>query len=334
MIDNIKIMDRNFNPEYILKNFRWREIEIDEDELPELKCKKGLQANLTYKSRMFSLRMLLTENIKTGTHTLSINGSIRKWYFNCNSRKDLNYLEFIDCIEILGKKLGLKKEDIWISFKITKLEVGVTLLLKYFTNDILNCFVKYRNAQRDNKFETTIYFKFNNYELLIYDKFIEMNKGKILGKNEKNILSKYFFFRFEISVIKVSGSTFKNNYDTLELLKFNWNNLPKLLQDYLTKIEFVDLISKEKKTKMETRVDLLNKLCYLGMKSIGIHKTILDFNNLNIPNNKSKHFNDLINIYKSNITSDRDYKAEILTELKKKTGRLYNKSNIRYNYDI
>ena len=42
-----------------------------------------------------------------------INGSIRKWYFDKNSRKDLNYFEFVNCIEILGSKLGLKKGEIW-----------------------------------------------------------------------------------------------------------------------------------------------------------------------------------------------------------------------------
>ena len=49
-----------------------------------------------------------------------------------------------------------------------------------------------------------------------------------------------------------------------------------------------------------------------------------------LPNNKSKYFNDIMNIYKSHIISEIDYKAIILYELKKKTDRLYNKGNIRY----
>jgi hypothetical protein len=324
MIDKIKIQDTNYSPDFILNNYKWKEVKIDDDI-----NKIGLQTNLTNKSRMFSLRMLLTENLKTGTYTLSIDGSIRKWYFDKNSRKDLSYKEYNECIEILGEKLGLKKEEVWKKFKITQLEIGATLLLKSFTNDILDCFVKYRNAERDDKYESTIYFKFKNYDLVIYDKFLEMHQGKIWTKNELNIFNKFLFFRIEISVTKVSGSTFKKKYDTLELLKCNWKELPTLLHDYLDKIEFVDLISDEKKTETVTRIDFLNKLYFLGMKSIGIHETIMDFNKLAIPNNKSKYFKDLMNIYKSNITSERNYKAEILHALKTKTNRLYNKSNIR-----
>jgi hypothetical protein len=329
MIDKIKLMNDNFNPDYILNNLRWKAVE--NDNLPN---KKMLQArlynDLKDKRKIMGLAILLTENLNTKTYSISIQGSIRKWYYKCNSRKDLSYTDFLDSINLLSIKLGLKQDVIWDTFKITNLELGITLLLKAEFHNIMDCFVKYQNAIRDNKFETTVYFKFKNYKILLYDKFIEINKGKIWGKNEKNIFNKFHFLRFEISVTKVSGTNFKNKYDTLELLKCNWNEIPKILYNYLDKIEFVDLISKEKKTETVTRIDFLNKLCFLGIKSNGIHKTIMDFNKLEIPNNKSKYFKDLMGIYKSNISTDRDYKAEILGELRKKTDRLYNKSNNRY----
>jgi hypothetical protein len=337
MIDKIKLMAENFNPEFIKENFRWREIEIDDEEFKELdiKSNKYLQTNITKKSRMFSLRMLLSENLKTGNYSLSINGSIRKWYFNKNSRKDLNYYEFVDCIEILSNKLGLKKDEIWRLFKVTQLEIGVTLLLKSFNNDILDCFVKYRNAKRGDKNVTTIYFEFINYDLVIYDKYLEILGKKELTDLDKNIISKYLMLRFEIDINKVSIPNFKMKYHKLTSLKSNWNNLPNELYKYLNAIKFVDTISKKEVINKNNRPKISNNIflrwvVYSHMKTNGIHKTIIDFNEMVLPNNKSKYFVDLMNIYKSNIISEKDYKAIILYELKKKTDRLYNKGNIKY----
>lgn len=331
MVDNIKIMDQDFNPDYILKNYKWKEIDFNEEENIESEFINGFQANLTNKSRRFSLRMLLTENSKTETYTLSINGSIRKWYFDKNSRKDLNYFEFVNCIEILGSKLGLKKGEIWKKFKVTQLEIGITLLLKSFNNNILNCFVKYRNAKRDDKHKTSVYFKFINFDLLLYDKLLEMKKNKKLTDIDKNIINKFLLLRFEIDIKKISGSPFKGKYDKLNLLKSNWNKFPNELNNYLDRIKFVDTISKEKVIEEKISYnDFLKWNLFSRMKSGGLYQTITDFNNMVLPNNKSKNFNDLIDIYKSNIISEKDYKAIILYELKKKTDRLYNKGNIRY----
>ncbi|MCK8142477.1 hypothetical protein MW871_11295 [Flavobacterium sp. I-SCBP12n] len=330
MIDNIKIMNLDFNPEFILNNYKWKVVNFDHDEISELNFKKGWQTNITNKSRMFSLRMLLTENLKAKTYTLSINGSIRKWYFDKNSRKDLNYFEFVDCIEILGGKLGLKKGEIWTKFKVTKLEIGITLLLKSFNNDILNCFVKYRNAERDDKNCTTVYFKFNNYILKIYDKYLEIMQKQQTDLN-KNIINKFLFFRFEISIKKISGTSFNKNYNELSLLKSNWNMFPNELKKYLGNIKFVDTISKEKTiTEKISYNDFIKWKIYSEMKSNGIYRTIMDFNEKVLPNNKSKYFNDLMDNYKSFVASEKDYKAIILLELEKKTNRLYNKGNIRY----
>lgn len=317
MIDKIKLTNRNFNPEFLLDNYKWRNVEIGDDP-----CKKGLHSYLVNKSKKFSLSMLLTENLNTNTYSLSIDRSIRKWYFNANSRKDLNSIEFEDCIKLLGKKLGLKKGEVWKIFKITNLEIGVTLLLQSDFHEVMHSFVKYRNALRNDDYETTVYFKFNNYEILIYDKFLEMNKGQIWTSIENNVYNKFHFFRFEISIKKMSGTSFKENYSTLELLKKNWSNLPVVLETYLDKIEFVDLLSKEKEIKPNSISEFHNYLKYLGMKFIGINRTIEDFKSITIKNNKGKYFNDLMHIYRSYISNDRDYKSELMSALNKKTNRL------------
>lgn len=321
MIDKIKLMNDNFNPDFILKSMRWKEVEIE-----KAPFKKGSQSMLynDFKDgkRIMGLGILLTYNMKTETYSISIQGSIRKWYYKNNSRKDLNYNEFINCIELIGEKLGLKRNEIWGIFKITILEVGVTLLLKSYFHNIMNCFLKYRNSVRNDEYETTIYFDFKNYTIILYDKFIEMNKGQIWSKKEENIFSKFHYFRFEISVNKLSGSPFKKDFNNLEQLKNNWYILPKILESYLKKIEFVDLLSKEKEVELKSNSDFIKNMAFLGMKSIGLDKAIKKFNNIEMPNNKSKYFSNFINIYVSNISSDRDYRSELMYEFKKKTDRL------------
>lgn len=333
MIDNIKIINSNFNCKHILNTLKWTIIHSESeniDSISKIMQKAKLYNDYKNNKKIMGLRLLITENIKCNTFSISIQGSIRKWYFKSNSRKDLNYIEFLHCIELLEEKLGISKGEIWSDFKITNLEVGVTLLLKSKFRNIMDCFVKYRNSVRIDTYETSLYFKFKNYDILFYDKLKEISKGKIPNENEKNIIDKFYFLRFEVSVTKVSGSTFRKEFNSLELLKTNWNKLPNRLFRYMNEIDFIDVISEEKYLMIKSKSDFLNNLCYQGIKSIGIQRTIMDFAKLEIPNNKTKYFRDLMDIYKSNKSKKNDYKSELLEELKKKTDRLYNKGNIKY----
>ena len=318
-------MAKDIDANFLLNNFQWKDATID-----DAPFKEGKQANLNNKSSRYGLRMLLSKNLNTETYTLTIDGSIRKWYLNENGRRDLNVIQFEDCIELLGKKIGLKQGEVWKIFKVTALEVGVTLLLKSCFRNIMDCFVKYRNANRCDKFKTTVYFHFKNYDILLYDKFDQMKGNKILTKKETNIFNKFHFLRFEISATKVSNTTFAKRFDTLELIKNNWSELSIILTEYLNKMEFIDLISSENLAEPKTVLDFNRQIKFLGMKSKGILNTIEAFRKIEQKNNRSKHLNELFNIYRSFISNDRDYKGELLLALKKKTDRLSNKIHIRY----
>lgn len=63
----------------------------------------------------------------------------------------------------------------------------------------------------------------------------------------------------------MSGTTFKEDYSTLELLKFNWIKLPVVLETNLDKIVFVDLLSKEKEIKLNSFSEYNDYIKYLGM---------------------------------------------------------------------
>ncbi|MDR6763605.1 hypothetical protein J2Y38_003826 [Flavobacterium sp. 2755] len=317
MIDRIKLMAKDIDANFLLNNFQWEYKKID-----DAPFKEGKQANLNNKSSRYGLRMLLSKNLNTKTYTLTIDGSIRKWYLNENDRRDLNFVQFEDCIELLGKKIGLKQGEVWKIFKVTALEVGVTLLLKSCFRNIMDCFVKYRNASRSDEFKTTIYFQFKNYDILLYDKFCEMKGNKIWTKKETNVFNKFHFLRFEISATKVSNTTFAKKFDTLELIKNNWSQLSIILNEYLNKMEFIDLISDENLNESKTISEINRQIKFSGMKSIGILNIIEAFKKIEQKNNKSKHLSELLNIYRSFISTDRDYKSELIFALKKKTDRL------------
>ena len=196
---------------------------------------------------------------------------------------------------------------------------------------INDCFVKYRNAEREVFEETTLYFHFENYKLVFYEKFLEMNKNQIWTEKEKRIFDKFHLLRFEISANKVSGTMFNGKFDTLEKIRDNWNLLPLVIEKYINEIDFVDVISKEKELEINTYSDLTKFFTFLGIKKYGVTKSIGLFNESIKSSNKSRMLKGFLDIYRSNITDESNPKAKLMLELKKKLDRLYNKSNIKYN---
>lgn len=323
MLDKIKIILKNYSPS---ERIKWKD-KVVENCPPEKYFYTGKIYNNQFPRKRFSLKLLLTADEKNDVFSLSINGSIRKWYYQKNSRKDLNFEEFIDCIELIAKELNTDVKNL-LNGKITQLEVGLTLLLKSEMRDINDCFVKYRNAEREVVEETSLYFHFTNYNLIFYDKFIEMNKNKIWSDIEKNVFKKFYFLRFEINAKKVSGTTFKNKFDTIDKIRDNWNTIPPVIEKYINDVVFVDVISKDKKTEINDYTDFVNYLTFLGIKKYGVIESVNLFDKSINTNNKKKKLEEFINIYRGNITNEFDFKGKLLVELKKKLSRLYNKSNI------
>ncbi|MEL1242787.1 hypothetical protein AAEO56_00825 [Flavobacterium sp. DGU11] len=322
MIDKIKIHLKDYSPS---DNITWKE-KLVEDCIDKSLYNARLY-NSAFPKKKFSLKLLLTADEGNDMFNLSIDGSIRKWYYQKNSRKDLNYEEFLDCIELLAKELGTTKKRI-LAGKVNKVEVGVTLLLKAKMRGINDCFVKYRNAEREVVEETTLYFKFANYKLVFYDKFLEINKNTIWSDVQKKVFETFYFLRFEINAKKVSGTTFKNKFDTVEKIKENWNDLPDVIEKYITNIVFVDVISKEKMADVSDYSDFIIYLTFLGIKQYGVIESINLLDKSLSINNKKKKIEQFIDIYRTNITDDLDLKATLLMELRKKLDRLYNKSKI------
>jgi DNA-binding Lrp family transcriptional regulator len=322
MIDKVKIHLNGYSPN---DNITWKETTVED--CPDKFFYNAKLYNSAFPKKKFSLKLLLTADEENDTFDLRINGSIRKWYYQKNSRKDLNYEEFIDCIRLLAKELGTTKKRI-LAGKVNKVEIGVTLLLKAKMRGINDCFVKYRNAEREVFEETTLYFKFANYKLVFYDKFLEINKNTIWSDVQKKVFETFYFLRFEINAKKVSGTTFKDKFDTVERIKENWNQLPGVIEKYITKVVFVDVISKERIIDINDYTSFIKHLTYLGIKEYGIIESLNLLDKSLSTNNKKKKIDQFIDIYRANVTDDIDLKAILLVELRKKLDRLYNKSKI------
>lgn len=322
MVDNIKFILEDFSPSEEF-TVGWDKLK---KEYPNKYLYTTLLYNRQYKVQKHPLKLLLTADKKTEKFSLSISGSIRKWYYQKNSRKDLKQEEFEGCIRLLSKELCID-EKVLLKGKVTKLELGLTILLKSKFKGIIDCFVKYRNAKRDNKFKTTLYFEFKNYKLVFYEKFSEMNKGKILNKGQEKFSKKFDLLRFEISLKKISGTVYKNKFNTIGKIIDQWEIILKIMEKYISNIVFVDVLSKEK--EMESKINdyssIRDFIFFLGIKSYGLHKFIALFDKVIKTNNKSKYLNIFLDTYRRHITDDTDLKAELMTEVRKKSSKLYNK---------
>jgi hypothetical protein len=112
-------------------------------------------------------------------------------------------------------------------------------------------------------------------------------------------------------------------------VKKNWNAIVLQLQNYIDVVDFLDLISPEKKIDLSVANKQFNKK-YVQLKAIqknGIEDEITNIQN-RMGANKSRDIKLFLRDIRRYITKEIDLKSELLLELKKKTNRLYNNSNI------
>lgn len=255
-------------------------------------------------------------------YKLTVNGSIRKWYFGKNSRQNLTFNQFEECIKLLSFEIGIKETKIWKA-NVTQLESGVTVVLAHKYKKVLDCFIKYKNFERLLVGGSTLYFNGGNYRLMMYDKFREKNKDKVLNKNQALVDKKLYIFRFEIKVTKVSGVTFYNvNAKTLNKIKHNWKKLANEIYNYYDEIAFVDIYSPIKKLNLSSYPDLKDYLIFEGIQGLGIQNVLEIFDTLELGTNKSRYFKSLVSNYQLYTTNGIRLKDDIGNALKKKINQI------------
>lgn len=290
--------------------------------------------------RRFRLTLMLYYDDVKEKLSISFNGSIRKWYFGENTRKDLNHSEFLNCIKLLSAKIGIREVDLW-NARVTQLESGVTLLLKSDFKEINRCFIKYRSLERRED-RNTLYFdgkkspdcEKSKYGIKLYEKYLEINKNdERFEENPRklNVHKKFLFFRMEIIVDKVSANAFyKKKANTLNKIRLNWNVINEKQIKYFESMHFVDMISKNKFINVET-LGIRNSKRYIQFQKInrnGFFEELEKFELENRGTNSTKKLKVYLKNYEYFLEQKINYRSIVLSELKKKMERLYSKSNI------
>jgi len=281
MVDLLKIMHCKTNG-VVFGKYNWKFLE-------QYEYKKVFKYEINNPNAMFKgnakLLLYYNENIKKNKKHLTIIGSVRKWYFGKNVRRDLTKTELLDCIDILSKILFINKQDL-LNATITKIEVGATLTLNAKFRVMLDCMYSFPRLNRKN-YKGSLYFgdkKESSFTLIFYDKLLELNKykPKMLQKNLK-ANSKIFFCRYEICLNKVSQCR-KFKIKTLNELLNNWEMVQQYVLKETEKIKFVDYISPIKPNVKNRKY----KRNYLLMQKNGFVSTIKDLKTNSVNNHTNR----------------------------------------------
>lgn len=276
MLDNVKFKKENVNPS-ILTNFKW----------------KKLKENKYKKRYFFRLRnnrgklILVLEVIKnTGIYNLIVSGSIRKWYYGANLRRDLSKNDLVKALLKLSKVLNMELIDI-VDAKISKIEVGTTIVLKPHFRKLLKGLVFYPRLKRRHMYDgETLYFGWKNessYSMIFYDKLKEINKN---NKQVDNLEDKIFFCRYEISFNVLSKVVkHKDTLNSFRKILRNWDEVKTMYVNTYNKIWYCDYMSKSKSNITETKFE---KYRYIRRNGVPNIFDIIDKENSNNKTNKKK----------------------------------------------
>jgi len=281
MVDLLKIMHCKTNGD-VFGKYNWKFFKQYEDKKVFICAIKNTNAMFKGNAKLL---LYYNENIKTNEKNLTIRGSVRKWYFGKNVRRDLTKTELLDCIDILSKMLFVNKQDL-LNATITKIEVGATLTLNAKFRVMLDCMYSFPRLNRNN-YKGSLYFgdkKESSFTLIFYDKLLELNKykPKMLQRNLK-ANSKIFFCRYEICLNKVSQCR-KFKIKTLNELLNNWEMVQQYVLKETEKIKFVDYISPIKPNVKNRKY----KRNYLLMQKNGFASTIKDLKTNSVNNHTNR----------------------------------------------
>ncbi|WP_185226449.1 hypothetical protein [Chryseobacterium indologenes] len=294
---------------------------------------------LSYQNKFISFKRRL--NAKEGRFSVCQN--IRKDFIrvkNLNPFTDLNYLNFVEIIEMYAHEFGIEKEKFWKA-KITQVELGVNIRFNMNIASIMSSVSRMKGMENTLRIGNTVNFKNQKYEVAIYDKLgREAQQGEVFkGSNKvrrrhlvKKIAKNNSFVRIELRVKTVSQFnrvSIKSKIKTLESVRNNFHSLSKELYKLFVNISFVDEISPDidqdlVKSQLNSKsVKAFNDyLIFLGLKYFGIKKFVdFAFPILNT-NNRNSYIEKLENLF-NKYKGDNDFvKKEFQRKLSAKISKL------------
>ncbi|WP_336961284.1 hypothetical protein [Chryseobacterium contaminans] len=303
---------------------------------------------LSYQNKFISFKRRL--NAKAGR--LSVCQNVRKDFIrikNLNPFTDLNYLNFVEIIEMYAHEFGIEKEKFWKA-KITQVELGVNIRFNMNIASIMSSVSRMKGMENTLRIGNTVNFKNQKYEVAIYDKLgREAQQGEVFkGANKvrrrhlvKKIAKNNSFVRIELRVKTVSQfnrASIKSKIKTLESVRNNFHSLGEELYKLFVNISFVDEISPDidqylVKSQLNSKsVKAFNDyLIFLGLKYFGIKKFV-DFAfpilNTNNRNSYIEKLENLFNKYKGdNDFVKKEFQRKLSARINKLTVPAFSSSN-------
>ncbi len=269
------------------------------------------------------------------TCCLTIRGSLRKWYFGRNCRRDLTVNELAECTKLLSAALRLAPVQI-LDAQINQIEFGVTLTLPAEYRKLQDCLYFYPRLSR-NQYNTTLYFgdkTKSSYNLILYDKYEEIFKNRNNKDNMYKANQKIYFMRYEISVNKLSSVPFfRERAQTLRMILWGyWNEIGNHLLATFDKIKYVDFTSEPGK-EIACYQDVNKLIMYNGIVKEGLSYYIEKINSSKI-SNKSHLFSSILSVAEYFNSENENYKHTAYSVLSKKITRLSYQSYVIENYKI
>ena len=264
---------------------------------------------------------------------LRINGSLKKWYFNGNTLDNLTLPQYETCMKRIALETGITYDDM-LEGRNTKIESGVTICLKAKFKDLLKCFVWYKDFEREEKSDTTLYFRGKFYSFILYEKAIEIKSkshyrnGRYIRADKPSKITNTYL-RFEVKVNSVCGVSFyKENANTVEKIIENWNEIILQIQSFFESIEFINFEDAKQEFENMTYSELKKFLMVVAIKSLGFQKVFELFNKIDTGTNKTKYRNEIFSLLRSFVSDNIALREELLYEFENKINSLlYNKIN-------
>ncbi|AZA95248.1 hypothetical protein [Chryseobacterium shandongense] len=126
---------------------------------------ENIMKNLSYKNKFISFKRKL--NAKEGR--LSVCQNIRKDFIrikNLNPMTDLNYLNYVEIIEMYADEFEIEKEKFWKA-KITQVELGVNIRFNMNIASIMSSVSRMKGMENTLRIGNTVNFKNQKYEVSV-----------------------------------------------------------------------------------------------------------------------------------------------------------------------
>lgn len=259
---------------------------------------------------------------RTKGNWIKIEGNLRKWkYGNKSAVRDLNYRDFIFCIGLIAKRLGVEEKYIW-NLELTYVEMGGNIKLPRSYERFIPSLFSYPELALERWTESTVYFKGAKYSLIYYDKLKQLKDTNVVSsKVADKLIKRWFILRFEIKVNAKSGYRKRDFIQTLQSFEENWSDL---LDDWFItfqRAKAIDLFSDSVEIKKGslTKKQTFDYGNFLLANEIGIDRSLYFFQYF-MKDRRSEAVDYFQHLYKRYKTGENwNFYKNILTEVKSKS---------------